>query len=63
LGESDESEHHEAREKPVVGVKIFDEIDAVVLEAGRRLPHRREWPSLKCVKIGRADFARVPIEP
>jgi hypothetical protein len=24
--------------------------------------HRREWPGLKCVKIRRADFTRVPIE-
>src|ERR1700679_4138949 len=31
-----------------------------VIVAGRRLPHRREWPSLKCVKIRRADFTRVP---
>jgi hypothetical protein len=34
-----------------------------VIVAGRRLPHRREWPSLKCVKIRRADFTRVPAEP
>src|ERR1700677_4234075 len=32
-----------------------------VIVAGRRLPHRRGWRSLKCVKTRRADFTKLHI--